>query len=94
MVENHEKSRAYWKKRLVDFQVIASRRHLYSLMVTFTMNPWREELGWIGLDTVNRNTLLPSTDKPRVLERPGSTDRVNHKFSNDVKEDLRHNKDG
>lgn len=60
--ENHIISPSYWKCKVSDVKVVEYQSHLPSLMVNITINPWREEIGRMGLDIVNWNPFLPSTD--------------------------------
>lgn len=63
--ENHTNSPAYCKYNLMDVQAFPSRRQLSSLMVTITLNPWREDLGRLVISISNRSNMFPNTDIPR-----------------------------
>lgn len=40
------------------------------LFITVTMNPWREEMGRLGLDIEKKNSFTPEGIRFRVFDRP------------------------
>ena len=89
--DNVTNTPAYWKARLLDVQAIVYRRHIPSLFITLTMNPWREEMRRMGLDTENRSAFQPQGDRPRVFDRPDLVARVYNQQANAFMKDLKDN---
>ena len=63
-------SPAYWKQKRLDLQAILARKGVTSLFVTVTMNPWKDEMKRLGLDTTNWSAFSLMDHKPRVFDRP------------------------
>ena len=77
-------SPAYWKQKRLDLQAIVTRKGPPTLFITVTMNPWREELNKLGMDTVNKSAFTPVTGIPRVFDRPDLMARVYNQFSHAI----------
>lgn len=86
--DNYVNSLAYWKSKLLDTKALVYRRTLPSLLVTLTMNPWREEMERLGLDIGNRSTFTPRGSRPRLFDRPDLTARVYNQFSNNLMREM------
>lgn len=78
----------YCKFKLMDVQEVASRSHLPYLIITVTVNFWREDLGRMILDIVKMNGCFPAGGKTRVFERPYITARVYNQFGNELMKEL------
>ena len=54
--------------------------------MTITMNPWRDEMNHLGLDTDHKGAFLPVDRRPRVFGRPDLVVRVYNQFTRAVME--------
>ena len=57
-----------------------ARKGVPSLFVTVTMNPWRDEMERLGLDTTNWSAFSPMDHKSRVFDRPDLVARIYNQF--------------
>lgn len=84
-------SPAYLTSKLLDIQALVSGRKLTSVLVTLTMNPWREEMGRLRLDIENRSTFNPRGSRRRVLDSFDLTARVYTNLSKFLMREMKSN---
>ena len=82
-------SLVYWKQKRLDVQTIVARKGVPSLLVTVTMNPWRDEMERLGLDNINRSAFSPMDHKSRVFYRPYLVARVYNQFIHAVMKQIK-----
>ena len=60
----------YWKRKHLDVHALVARKGPSTHFITVTMNPWREEMHLLGLDTDQKSAFAPVDGRPRVFDRP------------------------